>query len=406
MFGMSKDAKMAETNEEATRMGYYTEYLDRHFTAQQLGEERKRQLKKISELRNRDVLVFAADIDKANTPPALLSIGYSDLVPFHDQLSNLSGSKLDFVLETGGGSGEVAEDIVRSLHDKYSEVAAIIPGWAKSAGTIIAMAGDEILMEPASALGPIDAQLSWQGKVFSADALIEGMEKIKREVEQTGTLNRAYIPMLQALSPGELQSAENALNFAKTLVTDWLSRYKFKNWKTHSSSGQVVTTEEKADRAKEVATALCDHRRWLTHGRSIKLSDLEAMRLKITDYSKQPKLAEAIRRYHTLLQITFDSTNIYKVFETPTSQIIRFVAPAVSPPRDADCAVLQVECPKCRAASKVQANLKKMPLESGHHPFPADNRFRCPACGAEINLADARRQIEVQSKRPLVDEWS
>lgn len=56
-------------------MGYYTEYLDRKLNAQQLADERKQQLKRISELRDRDVLVYAADIDKANTPPALLSIG-------------------------------------------------------------------------------------------------------------------------------------------------------------------------------------------------------------------------------------------------------------------------------------------------------------------------------------------
>ncbi len=387
-------------------MGYYTEYLDRQLSAQQLGDERKRQLKKISELRSRDVLVYAADIDKANTPPALLSIGYSDLVPFNDQLSNLKDSRLDLILETGGGSGEVAEDIVRNLHEKYAEVGVIVPGWAKSAGTIIAMAGDEILMEPASALGPIDAQLSWQGKVFSADALIEGMEKIKREVEVTGTLNRAYIPMLQALSPGELQSAENALNFAKTLVTDWLARHKFKNWKTHSSTGADVTAEEKTVRAKEVAATLCDHKKWLTHGRSIKLSDLENMRLKITDYSQQADLAEAIRRYHTLLQMTFDSTNIYKVFETPNSQIIKFVAPAVPPPQNADAVIIEVGCPKCHTPSKLQANLKKCPLQPGSHRFPTDNRFKCPNCAAEIDLADARRQIEVQSKKPLSDEYS
>ncbi len=211
-------------------MGYYTEYLDRGLDAQQLADERKRQLRRISELRGgRDVLVYAADMDKSNTPPAWLAIAYSDLVPLHDQLSNLRGSKLDLLLETGGGSCEAAEDIVRGLHDKYEEVGVIVPGWAKSAGTIIAMAGDEILMEPASALGPIDAQMSWQGKVFSADALIEGMEKIKREVDKSGTLNRAYIPMLQALSPGELQSAQNALNFAKKLVANWLVQYKFKN---------------------------------------------------------------------------------------------------------------------------------------------------------------------------------
>jgi Serine dehydrogenase proteinase len=390
-------------------MGYYTEYLDRDMNAQQLGDERKRQLKLLAQMRGgRDVLVYAADFDKANTPPALLAISYSDLVPFNDQLSNLSGTKLDFILETGGGSGEVAEDIVRALHGKYDEVAVIIPGCAKSAGTIIAMAGDEILMEPASSLGPIDAQISWQGKVFSADALIEGMEKIKREVQNTGTLNRAYIPMLQALSPGELQSAENALNFAKKLVTQWLAQYKFKRWDLHSSTGQPVTDAEKKARAAEIANELCDHKRWLTHSRSIKLEDLTKMRLRVVDFSQDKPLAEAIRRYHTLVQMTFDSTNIYKLFETPDSQILRFTNAAVppTPAGDPEVAMFNVACPKCQAVSKIQANLKKAPLQAGYHKFPSDNKFTCPGCSSQIDVTRARRQIEVQSKRSLVDDYS
>lgn len=384
-------------------MGIFSEYLDRKLNVEELTAERKRQLRRIAELRGRDVFVYAADLNKGNAP---ISIAYSDLIPMADQLSNLRGKKLDLILETPGGSGEVAEDIVRLLHGKYDEVGIIVPGWAKSAGTIMAMAGDEILMEPASALGPIDAQLTWQGKVFSADALLEGMEKIKKEVEETGVLNKAYIPMLQAISPGELQSAENALNFAKTLVTDWLARHKFKNWQKHATTGSQVTEAEKKERAQEVAGQLCDHRRWLTHGRSIKITDLEEMRLNITDYSKNADLADAIRRYHVLLQMTF-SSNIYKVFETPDSQIYRFIGPQVPPPPAADAHVagLDVACAKCGANLRVQANLDRpQPIQPGFLPFPADNMLRCPNCENEIDLTDARRQIEVQSKKRVVTD--
>jgi Serine dehydrogenase proteinase len=386
-------------------MGIYGDYLDRQLGFPELTAERKKQLERISMLRGgRDVLVFAADLNKGNAP---ISIGYSDLLPIDDQLSNLSGKAIDVILETPGGAGEIAEDVVRLLHGKYEDVGVIIPGCAKSAGTIMAMAADEILMEPVSSLGPIDAQLFWQGKVFSADALIEGMEKIKQEVEKTGVLNKAYIPVLQGISPGELQSAENALEFAKVLVTDWLARYKFKNWTQHASTGKPVSEKEKKSRANEIATALCNHRRWKTHGRSIKLSDLEEMRLKITDYSKMPDLADAIRRYYTLLQMTF-STNIYKVFETPKSQIYRFMSPQVAPPQgpypaEAEVAILEIPCGKCGTKSKVQANLNRnQPLQAGCLPFPADNRFPCPTCGAVTDLSDARRQIEAQSKKPVV----
>jgi hypothetical protein len=280
----------------------------------------------------------------------------------------------------------------------------IVPGWAKSAGTILAMAGDEILMGPASALGPIDAQLSWQGKVFSADALLEGMEKIKAEVEETGLLNKAYIPILQGISPGELQSAENALKFAEVLVTGWLARYKFRNWDRHSSNGAAVTDEERERRATEIAHQLCDHGRWLVHGRSIKLDDLEAMRLKVTDYSRQADLDDAIKRYHALLQMTF-ATSVYKVFETPDSQIYRFIAPAALPPvqRAGAIAIINVSCPKCGRSTRVQANLgEAKPLQEGCAPFPADNLLRCPDSADQTDLSDLRRQLEAQSKKPVV----
>ena len=384
-------------------MGAYSEYLDKQLTFEQLGEERKTQLRSISRLRGgRDIIVFAADLNKGNAP---VSITYADILPFQDQLSNLAGTAVDMILETPGGSGEVAEDIVRLLRAKYQDVGVIVPGYAKSAGTIMAMSADEILMDSASSLGPIDAQIQWQGKVFSADALLEGMKRIKKEVEDTGVLNKAYIPMLQGISPGELQNAENALEFAKSLVKDWLAHYKFRTWITHASTGRPVTDDERVARAAEIAEQLCEHRRWLTHGRSIKVDDLERMRLRITDYSKAPELADAIRRYYTLLQITF-ATSIYKLFETSVSQIYRFIAPNVPPPahkvQQHGILVMEVKCGNCGLVSHVQANIgKTMPLQEGHVPFPSDNKFRCPNCGSEADLSNARRQIEMQTKKQL-----
>jgi len=387
-------------------LGFYSEYVDRSLSFADLAKERQIQLARISGIRGRDIIVFAADLSKGSAP---ISITYSDLLPIADQLSNLKGTeRIDLLLETPGGSGEVAEDIVRKLHDQYKEVGIIVPGWAKSAGTIVAMAGDEILMEPSSALGPIDAQLSWQGKVFSADALIEGMEKIKKEVEATNTLNRAYIPVLQGISPGELQAAENALKFAKVLVTDWLARYKFKNWLVHSSTGLPVSESDRKNRAEEIATTLCDHRRWLTHGRSLQLADLEKMRLRVTNYALAGPLAEAIRRYYALMQMTFAGTGVYKLFETPSTAIYRFLAQPVAPPQEPgamtiDVALLDVRCSKCSRIWKVQANLETAkPLQNGALAYPADDNFKCPSCGADTILAEAKRQIEAQTKKRVV----
>ena len=119
-------------------MGIYSDYLNSNFTFEQLSQERKKQLAQISALRNgRDIIAYASDFQKLNVPVA---IDNSDILPFQDQLSNLKGNSLDVILETPGGMAEAVEDIVRLLRNKYEHIGIIIPGSAKSAGTIFTMA--------------------------------------------------------------------------------------------------------------------------------------------------------------------------------------------------------------------------------------------------------------------------
>lgn len=388
-------------------MGYFAEYLDMGLDFDSLNKLRKEQLKLISDLRGREVLVYAADLNKGQAP---ISISYEDLTPINDQLSNLGDGNLDFIIETPGGAGEIAESIVRSLHAQFNEIGVIIPGCAMSAGTIIAMSGDEIMMHrQQSSLGPIDAQLIQNGKQFSAHAFLEGIEKIKDESKGAAGLSRAYIPILQTISPGEIEHAKNAQEFSRKLVTTWLAKYKFRNWTTHSTSGTPVTDEDKRNRAKEIAAALCDHSHWKTHGRRINLDDLDRLRLKITDYSNgMPDLSEAIERYYVLLQMTFSTTSIYKLYETPTSQIIKHhiagqnQVPASKQENQAMCAEVAVPC-QCGVESKIQANLDaEQPIQNGRVPFPKDDQFVCPNCGQRHNLSNARMQLEAQTGKKVI----
>jgi ClpP class serine protease len=106
-------------------MGFLTEYIAKLMTFDQTTAERKAQLSALSVARGgRDILVYAADLMKQGPP---IGIDYSDLQPIADQLANLHGKAIDVILETPGGSGEVAEDIVRMLHDNYEQT----PGWAE-----------------------------------------------------------------------------------------------------------------------------------------------------------------------------------------------------------------------------------------------------------------------------------
>lgn len=367
-----------------------------------LSLERKKQLKIIEQIRGSKVLVYAADMMK----PISVMIDYSDLAPINDQLLSLNGDKIDLIIETPGGFGEVVEDIVKLVRGRFTNVSVIIPGYAKSAGTILAMSADEILMGSLSSLGPIDAQISASNgnKRYSADAFLEGLEKIKNEANAKNKIDLAYIPILQNISPGEIQHCENAQNFSRTLVREWLYQYKFKDWNTHLKSGEIVTEAQKKAKAKEIADQLCNHRRWLSHSKSLKISDLESLGLIINNYENNPALNEAILRYYYLLKMTFESST-YKIYETVNTQIYRQInqvaesknndIPIQSKP---DNAFLEFKCNKCETVNNFQINFKEVKLMDGYLPFPKNNEYVCPKCKTKHNFLNLRRDIENKTK--------
>ena len=66
---------------------------------------------------------------------------------------------IDIVLHTPGGLVIAADQIARALADHPAKVTAVVPHYAMSGGTLIALAADEILMDRHAILGPVDPQL-------------------------------------------------------------------------------------------------------------------------------------------------------------------------------------------------------------------------------------------------------
>jgi ClpP class serine protease len=66
---------------------------------------------------------------------------------------------IDLILHTPGGLVLAAEQIARALLDHKGKVTVFVPHYAMSGGTLIAMAADEIVMDPNAVLGPVDPQI-------------------------------------------------------------------------------------------------------------------------------------------------------------------------------------------------------------------------------------------------------
>lgn len=66
---------------------------------------------------------------------------------------------IDLILHTPGGLVLAAEQIAEALLKHPARVTVFVPHYAMSGGTLIALAADEIVMDPNAVLGPVDPQL-------------------------------------------------------------------------------------------------------------------------------------------------------------------------------------------------------------------------------------------------------
>lgn len=81
---------------------------------------------------------------------------------FVDLLHNISpGQNIDLLLHTIGGDIDAAEKLITMVRKRAgtSRLRVIVPDYAKSAGTLMALGADRIVMSDTSELGPIDPQV-------------------------------------------------------------------------------------------------------------------------------------------------------------------------------------------------------------------------------------------------------
>lgn len=68
------------------------------------------------------------------------------------------------------------------------------------------------------------------------------------EKAKSNELSQAEFLILKDFDLAELRSYEQAKELAVDMLKKWLTKYKFKDWTTHSADGSPVTLEEKEAR--------------------------------------------------------------------------------------------------------------------------------------------------------------
>lgn len=87
---------------------------------------------------------------------------------------------IDLIVHTPGGLVLAAEQIARAIKAHPARTTVFVPHYAMSGGTLLALAADEIVMDPNAVLGPVDPQI---GSYPAASILAAAAQKDKNRLE-------------------------------------------------------------------------------------------------------------------------------------------------------------------------------------------------------------------------------
>lgn len=291
--------------------------------------ELRRSIDEVAKIRNRPIVCYITNIVKPTS--SSISIDDSDDLPFNEMIASLplECKEIDIVLVSPGGFAHQVAKFVNKLRPRFEKLGFILLNKAMSAGTIFIMAGDEIIMNNQSQIGPVDPQVRTStGEFVPAQSILTLIEEFR--IRGEAAIKKGLQPpwtdlqILRGIDPKQIGNAMNASNYSIQMVEEYLYNFKFKNWSVHSDGITEVTDKEKKDRANEIATLLCEHSKWKNHGHAItREAAWDVCKLKINHAEDTPGLDRAMKRMWALFYWFFENSSVTKVFISENYCIIR-----------------------------------------------------------------------------------
>jgi len=153
-----------------------------------------------------DLLIYTGDIEKPN-----------DYFLLEECKKRKKRKNVNLYLVTFGGEPDAAFRIARFLQSNYERFTVTIPGNCKSAGTLIVIGANEVVMSDNGELGPLDIQLKKPDELFermSGQIFEDSLSKLQ---ENTLKSFEKYFLTLIKKSDGGI-TTKTATALAKELV--------------------------------------------------------------------------------------------------------------------------------------------------------------------------------------------
>ena len=233
-----------------------------------------------------------------------LQLTHEEINGFMSVMFGMDWSKgLTLTLHTPGGITNAAETIVAYLHSKFNEIEVIVPTFAMSAGTMISLSANKIVMGRQSQLGPIDPQIPFGGRSVSARAIVDQFERAKKDILLDKNVAHVWAPILQSIGPAMLQEAQNALDYGERMVGEWLEKRMF------------VAEPNASEKAVKAAKFFNDASEHKSHGRRIDREEARGQGIKIENLEDDQDLQDAVLTMYHLITIAFKKAQAPKPLE-------------------------------------------------------------------------------------------
>ena len=105
----------------------------------------------LKERTGRETLVYFSQLNEG--------INHTDADDLSEVIEGLDTKDIDLIIQTPGGGVDAVEKLITLLKCRLDSYRVIVPSWAKSGGTAIAISSKQILLGINSELGPIDPQM-------------------------------------------------------------------------------------------------------------------------------------------------------------------------------------------------------------------------------------------------------
>ena len=261
---------------------------------------RRKYLKQLHRKTGRNVIAYYSGW-LSNSSAFGIDVNDEDKAAFMMAIHGLDKSKgLDLILHTPGGGIAAAESLVDYLRRMFgTDIRAIVPHLAMSAGTMIACACKSIVMGKHSNLGPIDPQLGG----LPAAAVKKEIERAISEIKADPDRLQFWQFVLGKYSPTFVGQCEQAVLMAADFV------------KIRLMDNMLLDEIDAEEKASAIVAGLSDVDDNKSHARHIHIDKCEALGLKIEHLEDDQELQNATLTVHHCYMHSLSVTGAAKIVE-------------------------------------------------------------------------------------------